>query len=259
MVCLGSTFKKIKSLMPGIGLSSWCFVLTGSLVAVNIFPLPSQAQPSVVDFLPRPLQDALQNPVPQPMQPVLPSLPPLPPLPEEQLGNPLIDLTPPAPLDIPRTTAATYLIAIDVVHLEKNVKFSLTEVETAAGPKTAIRIDAHRAVLDNLMVQFPGHTATVGDHIKRSASGYISTLEGNFHIIVQSLDVKAGTKAGGIIPLKLDASMSPEEIKAQLFALGLGTPDIISDQLYLHEVKLDTYFVGSDKLILGSENRISPA
>ncbi|KQB85286.1 DUF6114 domain-containing protein [Corynebacterium oculi] len=213
------------------------------------------------------------NPAP-PALPGIPGLPELPPLPgaeelrergEEILDGELmdkinqaplpqvpgIDLAPPEP--IPWTVPPSgnrYTVMTDKTSLVGNVKFSYVTIDTVQGPRQAIRIDADHAILDNLSVRFPGDASGVPPVWKRSAPGAITTLNGNFHIIVHAVEVTPQV-AGVTLPasLTLSADMPPEELKSALQTLGLGLPDVLSDQMVMLNGTMDTYYISSDDLI----------
>ncbi|KQB86686.1 DUF6114 domain-containing protein [Corynebacterium lowii] len=218
-----------------------------------------------------------ENKAPENNNPALPSIPGLPPLPEipgaeelrergEEILNgefldkikdtplpeiPGIDLAAPAPLDwtVP-PSGNRYTVRADKTSLVGNVKFSYVTIETVQGPRQGIRIDADHAILDNLSVNFPGDASGVPPIWQRTGPGVITTLNGNFHIVVHELEVTP--QVSGItspIPLKLSADMPPEELKAALHTLGVGVPDVLSDQMVMLNGTMDTYFISSDDFI----------
>ncbi|WPF67873.1 DUF6114 domain-containing protein [Corynebacterium sp. 21KM1197] len=206
--------------------------------------------------------------------PGLPGLPELPPLPtpeelrergEEILNGdimekinaaplpqiPGLDLAPPEPIawTVP-PSGNRYTVMTDKTSLVGNVKFSYVTIDTAQGPRQAIRIDADHAILDNLSVRFPGDASGVPPVWKRSEPGAITTLNGNFHIIVHAVEVTPQV-AGVTLPLSLNlsADMPPEELKSALQTLGVGVPDVLSDQMVMLNGTMDTYYISSDDLI----------
>lgn len=234
-------------------------------------PAGEQPQPN------QPEGNAAPNPAAPPALPGvpgLPGLPGLPPLPnvdelrergEEILNGdilakinqaplpqiPGIDLAPPEPIawTVP-PSGNRYTVMTDKTSLVGNVKFSYVTIETAQGPRPAIRIDADHAILDNLSVRFPGDASGVPAVWKRSAPGAITTLNGNFHIIVHAVEVTPQV-SGVTLPLALNlsADMPPEELKSALQTLGVGVPDVLSDQMVMLNGTMDTYYISSDDLI----------
>ncbi|MBC3185282.1 tripartite tricarboxylate transporter TctB family protein [Corynebacterium sp. zg-331] len=212
-----------------------------------------------------------QGPQAAPGTPTIPGLPPLPTGEElrergedilrgqflDKIGQaplppiPGIDLAPPEPIAwaVP-PSGHRYTVMTDKTSLVGNVKFSYVTIDTAEGPRQAIRIDADHAILDNLSVRFPGDASGVPPVWKRSGPGAITTLNGNFHIIVHSVEVTPQV-AGVTLPvaLNLSADMPPEELKSALYTLGVGVPDALSDQMVMLNGTMDTYYISSDDLI----------
>ncbi|MGV0341507.1 DUF6114 domain-containing protein [Corynebacterium mastitidis] len=220
---------------------------------------------------------APESPAPQPGSavPGLPGIPGLPSLDElrergegilngdflEEIGKtplppiPGIDLAAPEPIGwtVP-PSGNRYTVMTDKTSLVGNVKFSYVTIDTAQGPRQGIRIDADHAILDNLSVRFPGDASGVPDVWKRSGPGVITTLNGNFHIIVHALEVTP--QVAGLtspVPLSLSADMPPEELKEALHTLGVGVPDALSGQMVMLNGTMDTYYISSDDLIASPE------
>lgn len=249
-------------------------------------PVPLPRLEDVIPFLPReeerqPEQPAPsaapESPAPQPGSaiPGLPGMPGLPSLDElrergegilngdflEEIGKtplppiPGIDLAAPEPIGwtVP-PSGNRYTVMTDKTSLVGNVKFSYVIIDTAQGPRQGIRIDADHAILDNLSVRFPGDASGVPDVWKRSGPGVITTLNGNFHIIVHALEVTP--QVAGLtspVPLSLSADMPPEELKGALHTLGVGVPDALSGQMVMLNGTMDTYYISSDDLIASPE------
>lgn len=192
-----------------------------------------------------------------PKLPPLPDLPPPPPPPEvpEDLR---MDLTPPGPIEGEKPIQqGTYIIKADNTRLLGHVKMSLIQQPTPQGPKPALRIDADKAVLTNLSVQFP--TAGAGPEggiWQRTGPGQTTTLTGNFHIVVSSLEVTPRVAGLPLIPLPIDANMAPKELQEAAKKIGLGTPDALSNHLEMTNGTMHTYFVKADTLKLPAGTNI---
>lgn len=192
-----------------------------------------------------------------PKLPPLPDLPPPPPPPEvpEDLR---MDLTPPGPIEGEKPIQqGTYIIKADNTRLLGHVKMSLIQQSTPQGPKPALRIDADKAVLTNLSVQFP--TAGAGPEggiWQRTGPGQTTTLTGNFHIVVSSLEVTPRVAGLPLIPLPIDANMAPKELQEAAKKIGLGTPDALSNHLEMTNGTMHTYFVKADTLKLPAGTNI---
>lgn len=203
----------------------------------------------------------LQLPPPPPLPdlspPPLPDLPPPPPAPEVP-ENLRMDLTPPGPIEGEKPIQqGTYIIKADNTRLLGHVKMSLIQQSTPQGPKPALRIDADKAVLTNLSVQFP--TAGAGPEggiWQRTGPGQTTTLTGNFHIVVSSLEVTPRVAGLPLIPLPIDANMAPKELQEAAKKIGLGTPDALSDHLEMTNGTMHTYFVKADTLKLPAGTNI---
>lgn len=203
----------------------------------------------------------LQLPPPPPLPdlspPPLPDLP-APPPPPEVPENLRMDLTPPGPIKGEKPIQqGTYIIKADNTRLLGHVKMSLIQQATPQGPKPALRIDADRAVLTNLSVQFP--TAGAGPEggiWQRTGPGQTTTLTGNFHIVVSSLEVTPRVAGLPLIPLPIDANMAPKELQEAAKKIGLGTPDALSDHLEMTNGTMHTYFVKADTLKLPAGTNI---
>lgn len=203
----------------------------------------------------------LQLPPPPPLPdlspPPLPDLPPPPPAPEVP-ENLRMDLTPPGPIEGEKPIQqGTYIIKADNTRLLGHVKMSLIQQSTPQGPKPALRIDADKAVLTNLSVQFPTPGAgPEGGIWQRTGPGQTTTLTGNFHIVVSSLEVTPRVAGLPLIPLPIDANMAPKELQEAAKKIGLGTPDALSDHLEMTNGTMHTYFVKADTLKLPAGTNI---
>ena len=203
----------------------------------------------------------LQLPPPPPLPdlspPPLPDLPPPPPAPEVP-ENLRMDLTPPGPIEGEKPIQqGTYIIKADNTRLLGHVKMSLIQQSTPQGPKPALRIDADKAVLTNLSVQFPTPGAgPEGGIWQRTGPGQTTTLTGNFHIVVSSLEVTPRVAGLPLIPLPIDANMAPKELQEAAKKIGLGTPDALSDHLEMTHGTMHTYFVKADTLKLPAGTNI---
>lgn len=204
-------------------------------------PLPGQAPDNEAPKLPPPLPD-------------LPAPPPPPEVPEDLR----MDLTPPGPIEGEKPVQqGTYIIKADNTRLLGHVKMSLIQQSTPQGPKPALRIDADKAVLTNLSVQFP--TAGAGPEggiWQRTGPGQTTTLTGNFHIVVSSLEVTPRVAGLPLIPLPIDANMAPKELQEAAKKIGLGTPDALSNHLEMTNGTMHTYFVKADTLKLPAGTNI---
>lgn len=201
-----------------------------------------------------------------PPPPPLPDLPPPPPLPDLPAPPPppevpedlRMDLTPPGPIEGEKPIQqGTYIIKADNTRLLGHVKMSLIQQSTPQGPKPALRIDADKAVLTNLSVQFP--TAGAGPEggiWQRTGPGQTTTLTGNFHIVVSSLEVTPRVAGLPLIPLPIDANMAPKELQEAAKKIGLGTPDALSNHLEMTNGTMHTYFVKADTLKLPAGTNI---
>lgn len=211
-----------------------------------------------------------------PGMPALPKLPELPKLPNPQdaagsglpkefqnLALPKIgglDTDPPAPIPgMALPSGSTYTVKSDKTSLIGNVKLSYITLDTVEGPKPAIRIDADRVVLDNLRVRFPADQPGEVDIWQRSGPGKISTLNGNFHIIVAALDVTPQL-AGVPLPFNvpINAGDIPENVGKELKKIGAGLPDVISDQTVMLNGTMETYYISADDLVGAPGTTISP-
>jgi len=169
-----------------------------------------------------------------------------------------MDLTPPGPIEGEKPIQqGTYIIKADNTRLLGHVKMSLIQQPTPQGPKPALRIDADKAVLTNLSVQFP--TAGAGPEggiWQRTGPGQTTTLTGNFHIVVSSLEVTPRVAGLPLIPLPIDANMAPKELQEAAKKIGLGTPDALSNHLEMTNGTMHTYFVKADTLKLPAGTNI---
>lgn len=249
-----------------IALSVGFATLTATAVCAAA-PTVTVAQIPAIDQLLAPLQ---QGNAPQP--PLPPELPePLPsplsaqpqqvpgfegiPMPPQLASTPLalpeipgLDFEPPAPVEgMGLPSGTTYTVQSDSTALTGNVKLSYVTIDTAQGPRAAIRIDADKVVLDNLRVRFPSSFEGTPDQWQRSGPGVTTTLTGNFHIFVQSM--KVTPQIAGIalpVPIDLNAEMVGEELAQKLKQVGAGTPDALSENLVMLDGTMETYYISSD-------------
>ncbi|HIW95172.1 MAG TPA: hypothetical protein H9867_01595 [Candidatus Corynebacterium gallistercoris] len=137
----------------------------------------------------------------------------------------------------------------DSTRLIGNVKISYVSFPTTDGPRPAVRIDADKVVLDNLRVRFPAGPNGVREIWQRSGPGQITTLTGNFHIVVAAMEVTPQI-AGIALPvgIPIDASWAPEELGRELKKVGAGLPDAISEQTVMLNGTMETYYISSDRL-----------
>lgn len=212
--------------------------------------LPEAPQPPAAPKLP----DTIELPKVPPLEVPKIEPPKLPEVPE----NLQMDLNPPGPIDGLRPLQdGTFTIQTDSTRLLGNLKLSLVQQDTPSGPQPAIRIDADKAVLDNLRVQFPGNATNGGvDTWQRSGPGQITTLTGNFHIVVSSLTVTPQVAGATLFPITIEASMAPEQLQKELAKMGLGQPDALAEQLVMLNGTMNTFFVKSDELEAGGGTTI---
>lgn len=217
---------------------------------------PGAAKPPVQQ---RPAAPKLPETPKLPDSPKLPELPKLgeapklPEIPEEYE----MDLTPPTPIEGLRGIPGnTFQITTDSTALLGNMKLSLITLETQQGPKPALRIDADKAVLQNLAMEMPGQSA--GPIWQRTGPGKTSVLSGNFHIIVSKLTITPEIAGVKTIPITIDASWAPEEIKKEAAKMGLGQPDALSEKLRMLDGTMDAYVVSSDRIDLPKGTSLAP-
>lgn len=237
-----------------VAVASMC----GLVAALTVESTPSaEAQ---LQLPPLPPLPSLPGQSPGNEAPKLPPLPdlPKPPPPPEVPENLRVDLTPPGPIKGEKPVQqGTYIIKSDNTRLLGHVKMSLIQQTTPQGPKPALRIDADKAVLTNLSVQFPTQGASPEGGIwQRTGPGQTTTLEGNFHIVVSSLEVTPRVAGVPLIPLPIDANMAPKELQEAAKKIGLGTPDALSDHLEMTNGTMHTYFVKADTLKLPAGTNI---
>ncbi|WP_448854582.1 DUF6114 domain-containing protein [Corynebacterium frankenforstense] len=181
--------------------------------------------------------------VPEIPAPELPQAPELP-APPEVLSD-LQELVP----EVPGLPGTTYTVRSDPTRLLGNVKLCYVTVDTLQGSRPAIRIDVDRVVLDNLNVRFPAQTAGTTAVWQRTGPGQITTLNGDFHIIVASLEVTpqlAGVTSP--VPIHIDASWAPEDVGRELKKVGAGLPDAVSEQQVMLDNTMETYYITSGDL-----------
>lgn len=217
---------------------------------------PGAAKPPVQQ---RPAAPKLPETPKLPDSPKLPELPKLgeapelPEIPEEYE----MDLTPPAPIGGLRGIPGnTFQITTDSTALLGNMKLSLITLETQQGPKPALRIDADKAVLQNLAMEMPGQSA--GPIWQRTGPGKTSVLSGNFHIIVSKLTITPEIAGVKTIPITIDASWAPKEIKKEAAKMGLGQPDALSEKLRMLDGTMEAYVVSSDRIDLPKGTSLAP-
>lgn len=232
--------------------------MCGLVAALTVETTPSaEAQ---LQLPPLPPLPSLPGQSPDNEAPKLPPLPdsPKPPPPPEVPEKLRMDLTPPGPIEGEKPIQqGTYIIKADNTRLLGHVKMSLIQQAAPQGPKPALRIDADRAVLTNLSVQFPTQGAgPEGGIWQRTGPGQTTTLEGNFHIVVSSLKVTPRVAGLPLIPLPIDANMAPKELQEAAKKIGLGTPDALSDHLEMTNGTMHTYFVKADTLKLPAATNI---
>ncbi|KAB3519195.1 hypothetical protein GC425_09355 [Corynebacterium sp. zg254] len=215
--------------------------------------LPALPRP---EDLPKP-EDLLPQNNPE-LEKLLPPAPALPlPNANELIENPPIDVAPPEDIqgEMP-LQYGTYVIQTDSTALKGKVRMSLIQQNTPNGPAPALRIDADKAVLDNLRVQMPG-VGGIKDMNLSSGPGEITTLSGNFHIVVRKITISPELAGVPTFPITIDASMTPEQITQQLAPIGLGLGEEVSDLMVMKDCYIDTYFVKADYLEAPLSNRIS--
>ena len=207
----------------------------------------------------RPASPTLPEAPKLPDPPKVPGLPKLPeaPKPTEIPEEYELDLTPPAPIEGLRGIPGnTFQITTDSTALLGNMKLSLITLETQQGPKPALRIDADKAILQNLAMEMPGQSA--GPIWQRTGPGKTSELSGNFHIIVSKLTITPEIAGVKTIPITIDASWAPEEIKKEAAKMGLGQPDALSEKLRMLDGTMDAYVVSSDRIDLPKGTSLAP-
>lgn len=271
----GSGTERADGNRPSTG-GSGAASLIVALALVGAIAAPPMFAPPVASAVPAPWPiPALPGPwSPQEQAPPAiapPSMPPLPdagtiPSPSELLpgppgtGNETDDATggfglgdPPAALPGELNVSDTMeIITADSVRLLGNVRLSETAVTIPSGEVVqAIRLDADRVELDNLGLQAEGVDVGLS-----TAPGTMSTLTGNFHIIVRSLTVTPAASAGELIPITIDARWIDDAVLESLASHSLGLPDEITDELILRDVSLESFMVRSDRLQLPTSARI---
>lgn len=224
--------------------------LPGAPKAPGAAKPPAQQRPAAPKL---PETPKLPDPPKLPDLPKLGEAPKLPEIPEEYE----MDLTPPAPIEGLRGIPGnTFQITTDSTALLGNMKLSLITLETQQGPKPALRIDADKAVLQNLAMEMPGQSA--GPIWQRTGPGKTSVLSGNFHIIVSKLTITPEIAGVKTIPITIDASWAPEEIKKEAAKMGLGQPDALSEKLRMLDGTMEAYVVSSDRIDLPKGTSLAP-
>lgn len=167
----------------------------------------------------------------------------------ESLGVsiPGLNVAPPAPVaNMDPPYGDTFTIKTDSAQMTPGMKLSYVTIDTMQGPKKALRIDADQAVMNNLRVQFPNSTAPDLLHDTR---GDTSSLSGNFHIFVQELTMTVELLGvDTMIPITINADWAPDDIAKELSKIGLGLPDLLSEQTRVLDVRLETFHVMADKM-----------
>lgn len=224
--------------------------LPGAPKAPGAAKPPAQQRPAAPKL---PETPKLPDPPKLPDLPKLGEAPKLPEIPEEYE----MDLTPPAPIEGLRGIPGnTFQITTDSTSLLGNMKLSLITLETQQGPKPALRIDADKAVLQNLAMEMPGQSA--GPIWQRTGPGKTSVLSGNFHIIVSKLTITPEIAGVKTIPITIDASWAPKEIKKEAAKMGLGQPDALSEKLRMLDGTMEAYVVSSDRIDLPKGTSLAP-
>jgi hypothetical protein len=203
--------------------------------------------------------------------PRLPNLPPLPEAPDLNLpqfrlpdGNDLQDgldnsleslgvdipglnVAPPAPVPTMQPPyGGTFTIKTDTAQMTPGMKLSYVTIDTLQGPKKALRIDADRAVMENLRVQFPN---SLGPDLLDDTKGATSTLTGNFHIFAQEVTMTLELLGvDTMVPITINADWAPDDIAKELSKIGLGLPDLLSGKTRVLDVRLETYHVMADHM-----------
>ncbi|WP_179948321.1 hypothetical protein [Corynebacterium liangguodongii] len=145
-------------------------------------------------------------------------------------------------------SGTTYTVQADSTALTGGVKLSYVNIETAQGPRSAIRIDADKVVLDNLRVRFPSSVAGVPDEWQRSGPGVKTTLSGHFHIIVKEMTVTPQIAGVALpAPITIDADMATEDIANRLKQVGAGMPDAISEHVVMLNGQMEAYYISADR------------
>lgn len=169
------------------------------------------------------------------------------------------DTTPPP--DLPgeaNIAGSTYVITGDSAVLTGNVKLSYVTLNTAAGPRRGIRLDADDVLINNLGVQIPRKAGAPTQVDLVASPGHITRLSGNLHLVVSRLQLRP--KVAGVeipIPITVDASWAPEQVATELKKVGLGLPDALAQRLELLDVTMDAYYVSSDVLTAPPKVKIS--
>ena len=170
----------------------------------------------------------------------------------EALGVEIPGLNVAPPPDIPGllpVTGNTFTITADTTDMSPNMKMSFVTVDTQQGPRKALRIDSDRTVLKNLQTQFLAPVGSGLPDFRQDTMGGISTLTGNFHIIVKKVTMTlqlmgVNTK----VPITIDADWAPDDIAKELGKLGLGLPDFLSGKTTILNAEMDTYVVMADQM-----------
>lgn len=140
-----------------------------------------------------------------------------------------------------------FTIKADSVRLINNVSLSISNVITTSGEsKPALRIAADKVELENLSIDAPNNAAPAMN--MTAHPGAVTTLEGNFSILVEVATMTPVLAGLETISLTIDANWVPEDIEAALASIAINLPDLISDELVIKDAVLDSYMVESDYL-----------
>lgn len=160
---------------------------------------------------------------------------------------PGLNVAPPEPVPgmVP-PNGNTFTIKSDAATMTPGMKMSYVTVDTLQGPKKALRIDADRAVLENLRVQFPN---SAGPDMMQDTLGDTSTLTGNFHIFTKKVTMTLELLGVNTrLPITIDADWAPDDIAKELSKIGLGLPDLLSGTTRVLDARMETYHVSADTM-----------
>lgn len=140
-----------------------------------------------------------------------------------------------------------FTIKADAVRLIDNVSLSVSNVITTSGQsKPALRIAADKVELDNLTLDAPNSAFPAMNMTAKP--GVVTTLEGNFSILVEVATMTPVIAGLETISLTIDANWVQEDIESALASIAINLPALISDQLVIKDAVLDSYMVESDSL-----------
>ena len=60
------------------------------------------------------------------------------------------------------------------------------------------------------------------------------------------------------IPITIDASWAPEDVREQLASAGAGLPDELSDKMAVVDGTMETYFISANDLVAQDGMTIKP-